>query len=296
MGTVVSINGKVLAPEQAVVSVFDHGFLFGDSVYEVVRTRRGVPVTMDEHLDRLEGSASQIYMTLPWARQELRARVAEAHRASGNPESYFRIIVTRGSGEISLLPDSCREPLLILIVRPLPVPPPAVARDGLAVAVVARPRNDRRALNPGAKTGNYLNNVLALIEAKRAGAEDAILLNPSGLLAEATTSNLFVVQGGRVRTPSLGSGILAGITRDLLRREMPRAGIAVEEADLPVEALRGAEEAFLTSTIRGVAPVTRVDGRPVGDGRPGPVTKRAAAIYEEALDRLADAAGAPRTS
>ncbi len=292
MGTVVSIHGKILAPEQAVVSVFDHGFLFGDSVYEVVRTRRGIPVTLDEHLDRLEGSARQIYMELPWSRGEIGERVREAHRAAGNDESYFRIVATRGAGEISLLPDSCRDPLLIVIAKPLPVPPPSVARDGLSVALVARPRNDRRALNPGAKTGNYLNNVLALIEAKRAGADDAVLLNPAGMLAEATTSNLFLVKGGRVRTPTLDSGILAGITRDLLVREMPRAGLAVEEADLPAEALTAADEAFLTSTIRGVAPVTRVDGKAVGDGRPGPVTRRVAALYEEALDRLAGAASA----
>ena len=292
MGTVVSINGRILAPEQAVVSVFDHGFLFGDSVYEVVRTRRGVPVTMEEHLDRLLGSARQIYMELPWSRDEMRSRVREAHRAAGNEESYFRIVATRGAGEISLLPDSCRDPLLIVIAKPLPVPPASVARDGLAVALVARPRNDRRALNPGAKTGNYLNNVLALIEARRAGAEDAVLLNPAGMLAEATTSNLFLVKGGRVRTPTLESGILAGITRDLLMREMPRAGLAAEEAELPLEALLSADEAFLTSTIRGVAPVTRVDGKPVGEGRPGPVTRRVAALYEEALDRLA-ASSAP---
>ncbi len=289
MGTVVSINGKVLPPEQAFVSVFDHGFLFGDSVYEVVRTRRGVPVTLDEHLRRLEGSGRQIYFELPWPREDLKERVREANRAAGNAESYFRIMATRGTGEISLLPDSCREPLLIVIVKPLPVPPPSVARDGLKVALVARPRNDRRALDPGAKTGNYLNNALALMEARRTGAEDAILLNPAGLLAEATTSNVFLVRGGRVRTPALDSGILAGITRELLLGEMRRAGLEVSEGEVPPSALAEAEEVFLTSTVRGVAPVTSVDGTPVGDGKPGPVTRRVAALYEEALDRLAQA-------
>jgi branched-chain amino acid aminotransferase len=292
MATVVSIDGKVVAPEQATVNVFDHGFLFGDSVYEVVRTRRGRPVTLDEHLARLEGSADRIYMKLPWSRADFAARIDEALRAGGNPESYVRIVVTRGVGEISLLPDSCKSPSLILIVKPLPVPPPSVARDGLRVSLAGRPRNDRRALDPSAKTGNYLNNLLALVEAHRAGNDDAVLLNPAGMLAEATTSNLFLVKGGRVRTPSLACGILAGITRDLLVREMGRGGLPVEEGEFPAAALRGADEAFLTSTIRGVAPVTRVDGEPVGDGRPGPVTGRVAALYEEALDRLA-ATGTP---
>jgi len=287
MATIVSIDGRLLPPEQATVNVFDHGFLFGDSVYEVVRTRRGRPVTLDEHLARLEGSAERIYMTLPWDRASFAARIDEALRAGGNPESYVRIVVTRGVGEISLLPDSCKSPSLILIVKPLPVPPPAVARDGLRVSLAGRPRNDRRALDPSAKTGNYLNNLLALVEAHRAGNDDAVLLNPAGMLAEATTSNLFLVKGGRVRTPSLACGILAGITRDLLVREMGRGGLAVEEGEFPAAALLGADEAFLTSTIRGVAPVTRVDGEPVGDGRPGPVTGRVAALYEAALDRLA---------
>ena len=276
------------------MSVFDHGFLFGDSVYEVVRTRRGVPVTMAEHLARLRASAERIYMELPWTDADIGARTAELLRAADNPESYLRIVATRGVGEISLLPDTCRDPLLLLIAKPLPVPPASVMKDGIAVALVGRPRNDRRALDPGAKTGNYLNNALALIEARRTGAEDAILLNPEGLLAEGTTSNVFLVRGGRVLTPTLDSGILSGITRALLLREMTAAGIGVEEARLPEEALRGADEVFLTSTVRGVAPVTRVDGKPVGDGRPGPVARRVAALYEDSLDRLADAAGAPR--
>jgi branched-chain amino acid aminotransferase len=287
MGTVVSIDGKVLPPERAVVSVFDHGFLFGDSVYEVVRTRRGVPVTLEEHLVRLEGSARQIHLVLPWTRAGLAAQVAETVRVAGNGESYVRIIATRGVGEISLLPDSCRSPTLILIVKPLPVPDPSVARDGLRVSLASRPRNDRRALDPSAKTGNYLNNLLALVEARQAGADDAVLLNTAGMLAEATTSNVFLVRGGRARTPSLGCGILAGITRDLLIREMAGAGLPVEEGEYPAAALRESEEVFLTSTIRGVAPVTRVDGAPVGDGKPGPVTRRVAALYEGALDRLA---------
>ena len=296
MGVVVSLDGKILPPERAVVSVFDHGFLFGDSVYEVVRTRRGVPVTLDEHLARLEGSARRIYLDLPWSREALQERIREANAAGGNPESYFRIVVTRGTGEISLLPDTCRAPTLIVIVKPLPVPAPSVAAEGIAVRLASRPRNDRRALDPSAKTGNYLNNLLALVEARREGGDDAILLNPAGEVAEATTSNVFLVRGGRVATPSLDSGILAGITRDLLVRELPRTGLPVEEGTIPAAALREADEVFLTSTVRGVAPVTRIDGRPVGDGRPGPVTRRIAALYEEALDRLADEAGAsPRS-
>ncbi len=291
MATVVSLDGRIVPPEEAVVSVFDHGFLFGDSIYEVVRTRRGVPVTMAGHLRRLRLSADQIYLTLPWSDEDLGARVREAIAAGGNEESYVRIMVTRGTGEISLLPDSCTKPLLILVVRPLPVPPPSVARDGLSVVVVARRRNDRRALAPSAKTGNYLNNVLALVEARRAGGEDAVLLNGEGELSEGTTSNVFLVRGGVVRTPSLDCGILAGITRDLILGALREDGIRVEEGRYGPADLRAADEVFLTSTVRGVAPVTRLDGEPVGGGRPGPVTVRAAALYDGALDRLAASGG-----
>jgi branched-chain amino acid aminotransferase len=292
MGVVVSIDGRIVPPEEATVSVFDHGFLFGDSVYEVIRTRRGVPVTMDEHLRRLEGSAAGIYLALPWSRAEIASRISEAVRSANNEECYVRAIVTRGVGEISLLPDSCRAPSLILLVKPLPLPAPSVATEGIGVVVASRARNDRRALDPSAKTGNYLNNLLALVEARRAGADDAILLNPAGRVAEATTSNVFLVRGGKALTPALGCGILAGITRDVLLREFPKAGIAAEEGEYPEDVLRGADEVFLTSTVRGVAPVTKIDGKPVKDGKPGPVTKRVAALYDELLDRLADAAGA----
>jgi branched-chain amino acid aminotransferase len=165
-----------------------------------------------------------------------------------------------------------------------------VARDGIGVVIAGRPRNDSRALAPSAKTGNYLNNLLALVEARRAGADDAVLLNPAGRLAEGTTSNLFLCRGGVVRTPALSCGILAGITRDLLLRSLRGAGVTVEEGVYGPEDLRGAEEAFLTSTVRGVAPITRVDGAPVGSGRPGPLTQRAATLYEMELDRLASGA------
>jgi branched-chain amino acid aminotransferase len=288
MGIAVTVDGVLTAPEKATVSVFDHGFLFGDSVYEVVRTRRGVPVTMDEHLDRLRASAAMVYMDLPWDRATLGRRVREAVAAGGNAESYVRIIVSRGTGEISLLPDSCGKPVLVLLVKPLPVPPPEVARDGIPVVLSDRRRNDARALDPAAKTGNYLNNLLALVEAKRRGADDAVMRNTDGFLAEGTTSNVFWVKGGVVRTPSLDCGVLAGITRDVLLAALRRTGVPVEEGRYPQEALRGADEVFLTSTIRGVAPVTRLDGEPVGGGRPGPRTRRCAELYEEELDRRAD--------
>lgn len=289
MGIAVSIDGQLVEPDEARISIFDHGFLFGDSVYEVVRTRRGVPVTLDEHLERLRASAAEIYLDLPWSHDDLRAAVRRVLDAAGNDESYLRVIVTRGVGEISLLPDSCEKPGLIVLVRPLPVPPPSVAEQGLAVVVSGRVRNDQRALSPAAKTGNYLNNVLALVEARRDGADDAILLNPAGHVAEGTTSNVFFVEGDALRTPSLDCGILAGITRSLLVEALRGDGVEVEEGEYPVERLLGADEAFLTSTVRGVAPIRSLDGKPVGAGRPGPVARRVAEVYERELDRLATA-------
>ncbi|MHC4923957.1 MAG: aminotransferase class IV [Planctomycetota bacterium] len=287
MAIVVSLDGRVVSEEEAVVPVLDRGFLYGDSVYEVVRTRRGRPVTLEEHLDRMRGSAQAIYMDLPWSNDELRGHVQALLDASGNEESYIRIVVTRGGGPVGLLPGEGEPPRLIIIAKPLPEPPAHVFTTGLTLVIASRPRNDSRALSPAAKTGNYLNNLLALVEARDLGAEDAILLSPAGVVAEGTTSNLFWLDGEVVHTPSLECGILAGITRAVLLEAMRSDGMTVDEGEHPPEVLRKAQEIFLTSTVRGVAPVTTLDGRPVGDGKPGPVARRVLELYESELDRRA---------
>jgi branched-chain amino acid aminotransferase len=277
--TVVIIDGEVQEPGQSRISVFDHGFLFGDSVYEVVRTRGGEPFMLQPHVDRLRKSAAEIYMDLPFSDADLEREFLRAIGLVGSPEAYVRIIVTRGEGELELHPASCVRPTMVLIARPLVPPPEHLYLEGVHLAIVPRRRTDPRSLNPAAKTGNYLNNVLAIIEARRRGADDAIMLNAEGHLTEGTTANVFLVRSGVVRTPSLESGILEGITRGLVIRLLAEEGLPLEEGHLSAEDLRGADEAFITSTTRDVMPVTEVDGAPIGDGAPGPITRRITARY-----------------
>jgi branched-chain amino acid aminotransferase len=270
MGTVVVLDGEAFEPEDARISVFDHGFLFGDSVYEVVRTRHGRPFLLDPHLARLRSSAEELYLEVPYTDDALREEVRHALELAGNGESYVRIILTRGVGELDLHPRSCEKPTLILIAGPLKVPPESAYRTGIRLAIVGRRRHDPLALSPTAKTGNYLNNVLAIVEARRRGADDAVMLNADGYLTEGTTANVFFVKDGVVRTPELLSGILEGITRGLVIKLLAGEGISCVEGLYTGDDLRAADEAFITSTTRDVMPVREVDDAAIGTGCPGP--------------------------
>jgi branched-chain amino acid aminotransferase len=282
------IDGAIVDGQAAAVPVFDRGFLYGDSVYEVARTSGGRCVDLDRHLDRLDRSMASIYMA-PLPREVVTSAIARTLEAAGNAESYARVVVTRGGGEVGLDPALADRPRLIVIVRPLALPPRDVYEKGVAVAIVSVVRNARRALDPAVKSGNYLNNVMALAEAKRRGDfYEAVMANAEGRIVEASTSNVFVVKGGVVRTPPLEDGLLDGITR---RRSIELLGellrSPVEQAHLAAGDLTGAEEAFLTSSVRGVVPIVRVDGAPVGDGKPGPVTRDLLAAYDAFLADVA---------
>jgi len=279
----VSVNGVISSLADACIPAMDHGFLFGDSVYEVVRTLDGLPVAWPAHFERLRASAASLYMDIPWTRQELGARIQETIAATGLPDCTVRMVVTRGPGPMSLLPDDCDGPRLVVYVLPLRLPPAEHLANGIRISVPSRLRNDQRALAPAAKTGNYLNNLLALVEARRAGGADAVMVNTSGHVTEGTTSNVFWVRGGVVRTASLECGILSGITRHELLEEMRRDGLCVEEGGFELEDLTGADEAFLTGTVRGVTPVVDIDGQRVGDGRPGPITRRVVELLRKTL-------------
>jgi branched-chain amino acid aminotransferase len=294
MKTVVSVDGKVLRPDEPAIPVMDHGFLFGDSVYEALWWHRGVGIQEDDHLARLEESARLLYMDLQVSREDLSAAIRRTVEAAGVTEredAYVRIVVTRGVGPMGL--DFSRVPRrsVVVIVAQAERPSPEVFERGLSIAVVGRRRNSARALDPAAKTGNYLNNLLALAEAKRAGADDALMLNDSGEVTEASTSNVYVVADGVVRTPPLAAGILRGTTRTRILDLCRRHGIAAREESLAAEDLARAEEVFLSSSVRGVIPVTRVDGRPVGKGVPGPLTRRVHRLFEDAADAEAAARG-----
>jgi branched-chain amino acid aminotransferase len=282
MPNLCNLDGVILAEAEARVPVLDRGFLFGDSIYEVIATRGGVPFALSEHLLRLHESARGIGLDLGVDDRTIRRRLKATLLAAGFRESYVRIVVTRGTGSAPNI-DLAHAPgpaTHLILVRELP---PAPAHDA-HLAIVTRLRNDARALDPAVKSGNYLNNVLGLAEARTRGATDALFLNGSGHVTEASTSNVFAVKGGVVLTPPLSAGILAGITRGLLLDMCRQQSITAREQDLTPEDLRAADELFLSSTLRALLPVTRLDGKPVKDGAPGRLTRRLAAAFDSYCD------------
>jgi branched-chain amino acid aminotransferase len=277
------MNGKIVAPEDAKVSVFDRGFLYGDSVYETIGTVNGRLFALPDHLDRLQRSAHRLSLRLP-PRNIIEAAIADTMTAAGNPESRVRVIVSRGAGKLDLDPASVDDPQLVVIVQPLGGPTPDMYDKGVAVEIVSVTRNLPGAIDPAIKSGNYLNNVLALGEARRRrpGVHEAILCAANGSVAEGSTSNVFLVAGGELKTPALAVGILDGVTRGKVIGLARKHGIPCAElAFLDPDDLRAADEVFLTSAARGVLPVSSVDGRAVGPSRgvPGPVTRRLMDLY-----------------
>jgi len=284
----VHINGRVSLPEEARVSVFDRGFLYGDSVYETIGTHHGRLFAAREHLDRLARSADRIGLRVP-PRADIERAIAETMAAAGNPESRVRVMLTRGAGKLDLDPAAGGETQLIVIVFPLGGPTPEMYEKGVSVAIVSVARNNPRAIDPAVKSGNYLNSVLALGEARRrSGAYEAILCCADGSVAEGASSNVFAVVGGEVRTPPTEVGILDGITRAKVLEICRANDIPLAERRLLPDELLGADEAFITSAARGVLPVTRIDERPLGAGAPGPVTRRLMALYADLARRGVD--------
>lgn len=284
MTTKININGDI--QNEAFISIFDHGFLFGDSIYEVVCTNDGKPCFLDEHLNRLFASASGISLEIPLSSEEIKEQIQATLDSAENSESYIRIIVTRGVGELDIDPSSCFNPNVIILVKEISPIPDESYKKGISVALVSIKRNSRDSLNPAVKTGNYLNNVLARVESRKMGAEDAIMVNPWGQLTEGTTSNLFFVKDGRLLTPEKECGILSGITRQKIIQLANENGISLEEGKWPGEELFKAEEIFLSGTVKKVMPVTILDNRPVGEGKPGAITRKIMRLYSELLDGL----------
>jgi branched-chain amino acid aminotransferase len=285
MTTKININGDI--QDEAFISILDHGFLFGDSIYEVICTTNGKPYFLDEHLKRLYASASGISLKIPQDQEWIKKQIRITLNSAGNPESYIRIIVTRGVGDLDIDPSSCFHPNLIIFVKNIPQIPDEFYEKGISVALVSIKRNSRDALDPAVKTGNYLNNVLARVEAQKMGAVDAIMVNPWGQLTEGTTSNLFFVSEGVLLTPGKVCGILSGITREKIIQLAHENGIPLEEGAWPGEVLSKAEEIFLSGTVKKVMPVSILDNCAVGTGKPGPITKKMMRLYSELLENLA---------
>ncbi len=287
MPTLVNLDGTLVAPADARVSVFDRGFLYGDSVYEVIRTYGGRPFELDAHLARLRHSAARIGLAPKWDGERTAAEIGRTLAASRggdapDPEAapwnvgerYVRVVMTRGAGEIGLDPALAVDPVALVIVQPLHGPPARAYAEGIAAAFAGVRRASPAAIDPTAKTGAHLPNVLALRDAREKGAQEAILLDERGGVTEGSSSNVFAVRGGRVTTPPLGAGILEGVTRGVVLGLAREAGVPAEEVPLRPEDLEGADEAFITSTVREIVPVTTIEGRTVGAGHPGPVTRR----------------------
>jgi branched-chain amino acid aminotransferase len=278
MPRAVSIDGVLTAPEQATVSVYDRGFLYGDGVFETLRTYRSAPFALEEHMDRLAASARSVGIALPVSQRVLEREVVDAVRAAQNPESYARVMLTRGQGPVGLDLGLAMSPLRVILVEPLSPLPGSIYRDGVAVVTA---RTERAAdAAPGAKVTNYLASMLALQRAKEAGAHEALLLDAEGFILEGTTSNFFLVIDGELLTAPKGL-ILAGITRAHVIALAGHLGLRVRYGAIGRNDLGSATEAFVTSSLRELVPVTRVDATSIGDGAPGPITRRLHRAFRE---------------
>jgi branched-chain amino acid aminotransferase len=280
------LNDRFVDQKEAVVSVFDHGFLYGDGVYETLRSYGGRFFMLRPHLARLQRSASLIGLELPIPLDEWPPLLRETLARNELRDAHLRITVSRGEGELGLDPALCRQPTLVIMARPLVRYPDRLYEEGVGLAIATVRRNLITALSPRIKSLNFLNNILAKQEAAKAGAFDALMLNAEGLLTESTTSNFFFVREGRIYTPSIDCGILDGITREVVLTLAKEAGIQTEEGRYPAETLARAEEAFLTNTSMEIMPVCSIDRQPVGSGRPGSWTLKLRDLFKANLARF----------
>jgi branched-chain amino acid aminotransferase len=282
MSTRVWINGQLFDKADAKVSVYDHGLLYGDGVFEGIRVYAGRVFKHKEHIDRLYDSAKAIALTIPLSPEKMMAAVEETVKANNKIDGYIRLLVTRGPGTLGLDPRKC-DPQVIVIVDDISLYPRELYENGLEVITSSYIRNHPNALNPRIKSLNYLNNILAKMEAIRAGCLEAIMLNHKGEVAECTGDNLFVVKHGLLRTPPTDAGILEGITRDFVIGLAKQAGVPFREASLTRHDVYVADELFLTGTAAEVIAVTKVDDRVIGAGKQGPVTRQLREMFQKAV-------------
>ena len=273
------MNGELVDQADAKLTVFDHGLLYGDGVFEGIRSYNGRVFRLKEHVRRLFDSAKGIRLAIPLAADELAKAVTDTLQANGLKDAYIRVVVTRGTGTLGLDPNRCREPNLFIITDKIVLYPPELYENGLDIITAATMRNHPNAVNPRLKSLNYLNNILAKIEAIDAGTLEAVMLNHLGYVAECTGDNLFIVRDGAVFTPPIAAGILEGITRNEIIGIAREQGIEVREENITRQDLYVADECFLTGTAAEVVPVARIDQRPIGTGRPGPITKQLAEAF-----------------
>ena len=269
----IHINGKLYDKENAKISVYNHGLLYGDGVFEGIRSYGGKVFHLDEHLDRLWNSAKAIILEIPVSKAEMAKAIYDTLEINKIKDGYIRVVVTRGVGSLGLDPNRCSDPQVIIITDHISLYPAELYEQGLEIVTVSTQRNNPAALSPRIKSLNYLNNILAKIEGAQAGCIEALMLNCKGEVAECTGDNIFIVRQGRLSTPPLEAGILEGITRDVVIALARQTGIEVLETPLTKHDVYISEECFLTGTAAEVVPVVKVDSRPIGSGAPGPITR-----------------------
>ena len=281
MSIEIYINGEFFPKEEAKVSVFDHGLLYGDGVFEGTRAYNGRVFKFDEHISRLYDSAKAINLAIPMSKEEMKEAHLETLRRNNLRDAYIRTVVTRGPGDLGLDPRKCPRPSVIIIADRITLYPQEFYENGLRLITVPTRRNLAETVNPMIKSLNYLNNILAKIEANLAGVPEAIMLNQEGYVAECTGDNIFIIKGKTLFTPASVHGALKGITRDVAMELAARIGLEVREELLTRYDLYVADECFLTGTAAEVIPVVEIDGRKIGTGAPGPYTRELVKLYRE---------------
>ncbi|MGL4944266.1 MAG: branched-chain-amino-acid transaminase [Thermoguttaceae bacterium] len=281
MSLKVYISGKIVDKDDAKVSVFDHGFLFGDGIFEGMRSYGGRVFRHRDHLDRLWESAQSLAIEIPMSRDEMEAAVNETLRVNGITDGYIRLIVTRGIGTLGLDAHLCREPQVIIITDHLKLYPHEFYERGLDIITASTVRTSPASLSPQVKSLNYLNNILAKIEGHQAGCVEALMLNAKGEVAECTGDNIFIIKRGHLRTPPATAGILEGITRRVVIEIAAREAIPFSETSMTRHDVYTADEVFLTGSGAELIPVVRIDSRPIGDGKPGPIFRRLLNLFHE---------------
>jgi branched-chain amino acid aminotransferase len=275
------IDGKFYSEANAKISVFDHGLLYGDGIFEGIRFYNGRVFRLDEHLARLWDSARSICLKIPMTMRDMTGAVLETIRQNHLRDGYIRLVVTRGIGNLGLNPTQCKSPSVIIIAATIALYHEDFYRKGLTISTCATRRSNPAALNPAVKSLNYLNNVMARIEANLAGADEALMLNDAGNVAECTADNVFIVKHGQIITPPVTAGALRGITRSVVFEIAAEFGIKVQEIDITRHDVFVADECFLTGTAAEIVPVVKADGRLIGNGKPGPITARIIARFRE---------------
>ena len=275
------IDGKFYSESNAKVSVFDHGLLYGDGIFEGIRFYNGRVFRLEQHLERLWNSARSICLSIPMSRQEMTEALLETIRQNHLRDGYIRLVITRGVGNLGLNPEQCKNPSVIIIVATIALYHEDFYRKGLNIVTVATRRSNPASLNPAVKSLNYLNNVMARIEANLAGADEALMLNDAGNVAECTADNVFIIKHGQIFTPPIVAGALQGITRSVVFDIAAEFDLKVIEADFTRHDIFVADECFLTGTAAEIIPVVKADGRVIGNGKPGPITTRIIARFRE---------------